>query len=133
MIQPENGGPHSERAGGRMSQSVNEQGVSGKTTDHCSAIGCARPDIVFLQQRPVCPTHFQLICYRQLEELSQNILVCSGNASTRESELDFTEECSKLANFLSHLGTRLPDEDRTRLLTIAFWAGELGRQLQQRV
>ncbi len=114
-----------------MSQSVNEQIAAGKTLDHCSAVGCARPEIACVGRRPVCLTHFQLICYTRLEELSQNILTWSGSGSTRESAFDFIEECSRQATSLSRAEAQLNGEDQMRLLAIAFWAAELGRQAHQ--
>ena len=131
IIQPENSGPRGERPGDILPQSVSQEGAADKATECCSATGCGNSAIVSLQHKLMCLTHFQLMCYARLEELARNMDAWSRDGSAQESALSFLEECCVQATSLSQAETQFANEDRACLLTIAFWAFEIGRELQQ--
>jgi hypothetical protein len=79
----------------------------------------------------MCLEHFITACYEKLEALSKNRHLWSVNGTTPASTSHTIQECAERAGALSQQLPEISNLGRARLLDIALWAAELGRQVRR--
>jgi hypothetical protein len=79
----------------------------------------------------MCLEHFIAACYEKLEALSKNRHLWFVDGTACESMGNILQECVQRAGDLSQQNSVISNLDRARLLDIALWAAELGRQVRR--
>lgn len=91
----------------------------------CSSNSCAQPSAVLVAGRTLCLEHYFEWCYQQLEELEYRIKRRSVGSSEELALRALAEECSNRTLKVSLQYSPLTNQDRSRLLDILLWSGDL--------
>lgn len=102
---------------GKMETSVGKQ--------NCSLERCAQNAAVVLAERRLCLEHYFEWCYRQLEDLESQVRRKSMEAIKDAALRTQIEECSNRTLTVSLQHEPLTNQDRSRLLDILLWTGDL--------
>ena len=91
----------------------------------CSSNSCVQPSAVLVAGRTLCLEHYFEWCYQQLEELEYRIKQRSVGSSEELALRALAEECSNRTLAVSLQYSPLTNQDRSRLLDILLWSGDL--------
>jgi hypothetical protein len=91
----------------------------------CSLNSCLRPTAVVLAGQNLCLEHFFEWCYQRLEELDCKVHRKQLELTHDENLRGLVEECSNRALAVSLQHEPLTNQDRSRLLDILLWCGDL--------
>jgi hypothetical protein len=97
----------------------------------CTTITCAEDGVVMLAGAPLCLEHFFRECYERLEELDPVVRSKTREGAIKDGAPKALEEVVKQVLIVCLQHKNLSNLDRSRLLDILLWAGEL--QLVMRV
>jgi hypothetical protein len=102
---------------GKMETSAAEQ--------NCSLESCAKNAAVVLAERRLCLEHYFEWCYQQLEDLESQVRRKSMEVTKDTALRTQIEECSNRTLTVSLQHEPLTNQDRSRLLDILLWTGDL--------
>ena len=91
----------------------------------CSLKSCAKTVAVVLQERKLCLEHYFEWCYQQLEEMENQVRRRSIDFAQDTTLRAQIEECSNRTLAVSLQHQPLTNLDRSRLLDILLWSGDL--------
>jgi hypothetical protein len=100
-------------------------------TQHCSAEGCERESISFIDGNPFCRSHFIDVCYARLERYEEQRKGHTLAVTDSESLRRFINECSRQADSIEQHANDLDNLERAKLVDIILSASELGRHLRR--
>ncbi|MGA2418699.1 MAG: hypothetical protein ABSG69_01335 [Candidatus Acidiferrum sp.] len=105
----------------------NEAKVFGKT---CAVAGCPDVSAAALENQSLCLDHFILRCYESLSAYDGRRDFARRAQETERAKLrGFLEECSTQALKVCLRSEQLSNLQRSRLLDVLLWAGELSECL----
>ena len=96
----------------------------------CQFGNCAGHVIVILAEGPCCLEHFLQRCYERLDRLEPLVRGHLLETTGRQAAGTLLEECSNRALLVSLRETSLTNHDRSRLLDILLWTGDLQHVLR---
>ena len=91
----------------------------------CSGSACDGAAIISLDQQAYCLKHFLERCYQRLQEVDPRGKQYPSAAASPAAMRAFVEECSRKALDVCMGSEELSNLERSRLLDILLWAGEL--------
>ena len=94
-------------------------------TAQCTTIACAENGVVMLAGMALCMEHFFRECYEKLEKLDPLVRGKSREGAINDGAPKALEEVVKQALIVCLQHKNLSNLDRSRLLDILLWAGEL--------
>jgi len=94
-------------------------------TRKCSLDSCPDPVVTRFAQRELCLHHFLSQCYEDLDRLDARARSSHLNRSGVATLRVFVEECSRCALEVSLQCEHLGNLERSRLLDILLWTGDL--------
>jgi len=94
-------------------------------TAQCTSIGCAEHGVVMLAGATLCLEHFFQGCYERLEVLDPVVRRKTREGAIHEGAPKALEEVVKQVLIVCLQHKNLSNLDRSRLLDILLWAGEL--------
>jgi hypothetical protein len=100
-------------------------------SEHCSAKGCERGGISFIDGNALCRSHFIDVCYTRLERYEELRVAHSLGVTDAESMRRFINECSRQADEIEQHASDLDNLERAKLVDIILSASELGRHLRR--
>ena len=101
--------------------------VIGKT---CAVAGCPDASAAVLENQSLCLDHFILLCYESLAAYDGRRDFARRVQEPDRAQLrGFLEECSTQALSVSLRSEQLSNLQRSRLLDVLLWAGELSECL----
>src|SRR5271155_3386200 len=97
----------------------------------CAVAGCRGAFAAALEGRPLCLDHFFARCYEALESYDGRRDFARGVPEPERTQLrGFLEECSTQALHVCLRGENLDNLQRSRLLDVLLWAGELAESVR---
>ena len=94
-------------------------------TAQCTTITCAEDGVVTLAGMALCMEHFFRECYEKLEKLDPLVRGKTREGAISDGAPKVLEEVVKQALMVCLQHKNLSNLDRSRLLDILLWAGEL--------
>ena len=94
-------------------------------TARCTTIACAENGVAMLAGVALCMEHFFRECYEKLEGLDPSVRGKSREGAINDGVPKALEEVVKQALIVCLQHKNLSNLDRSRLLDILLWAGEL--------
>jgi hypothetical protein len=91
----------------------------------CSLQSCAKGAAVVLRERSLCLEHYFEWCYRRLEELESQVRRKAIDVGKDAELRAHIEDCSNRTLAVSLQHEPLTNQDRSRLLDILLWSGDL--------
>lgn len=91
----------------------------------CGADVCTKNGVVTLAEQALCLEHFFQGCYERLELLDPTVRGKSRESAINEGVPNVLEELVKQVLIVCLRHEKLTNLDRSRLLDILLWAGEL--------
>ena len=105
---------------------VREQGLMNAVgTAQCTTITCAEDGVAMLAGMTLCLEHFFRECYEKLEKLDPLVRGKTREGAINDGAAKVLEEVVKQALIVCLQHKNLSNLDRSRLLDILLWAGEL--------
>jgi hypothetical protein len=95
------------------------------TDRNCSMDSCENPAAASLAQQDLCLDHFLSCCYEHLDRLDPRRDGSGLDSVNLDLTKTFVEECSRKALDVSLQYPNLTNLQRSRLLDVLLWAGEL--------
>jgi hypothetical protein len=92
---------------------------------HCTTEACEETGAVVLAGQPLCLGHFLQGCYERLERFDPVVRGKSRNRAGTEGAPNVLEDLVKQVLIVCLQRENLSNMDRSRLLDILLWAGEL--------
>ena len=92
---------------------------------HCTTETCKKNGVVVLAGQPLCMEHFFQGCYGRLEQFDPIVRGNSRENAINHGALKVLEELVKQVLIVCLQHEKLSNLDRSRLLDILLWAGEL--------
>jgi hypothetical protein len=97
--------------------------TAGKPT--CTSAACSSESAVAFAEHKLCLEHYFVWCYRQLDELERRSRAVQINTAENTQLRAQIEECSNRSLAVSLQHEPLTNHDRSRLLDILLWTGDL--------
>jgi hypothetical protein len=94
-------------------------------TAQCTTITCAEDGVVMMAGMTLCLEHFFRECYEKLEKLDPLVRGKTRESAINDGAPKVLEEVVKQALIVCLQHKNLSNLDRSRLLDILLWAGEL--------
>lgn len=92
---------------------------------HCTTETCGETGVVVLAGEPRCLGHFLQGCYQRLERFDPVVRGKRRNSAGTEGVTNALEDLVKQVLIVCLQRENLSNRDRSRLLDILLWAGEL--------
>jgi hypothetical protein len=92
---------------------------------HCTTDTCGETGVVVLAGEPLCLGHFLQGCYQRLERFDPVVRGKRRNSAGTEGAPNVLEDLVKQVLIVCLQRENLSNRDRSRLLDILLWAGEL--------
>jgi hypothetical protein len=99
--------------------------MNARETAQCTSITCAENGVVMLAGVTLCLEHFFQQCYGRLEGIDPVVRGKTREAAINEDAPKILEELVKQVLIVCLQHQNLSNLDRSRLLDILLWAGEL--------
>jgi len=91
----------------------------------CTSASCRSESAVAFAEHTLCLEHYFAWCYRQLDELERKIRGSQINSGENAALRTQVEDCSNRCLSVSLQHEPLTNQDRSRLLDILLWTGDL--------
>jgi hypothetical protein len=91
----------------------------------CTSASCRSESAVAFAEHKLCLEHYFAWCYRQLDELERKIRGVQINSAENAGLRVQVEDCSNRCLAVSLQHEPLTNQDRSRLLDILLWTGDL--------
>ena len=120
----------SEQVAYRTANALGVHGFTMSIDRSCSLADCAKPSAVTLESYEYCVAHFIRTCYQRLEKSPEKLRKGDQeNEGLAEAQKRSLLEIVDRATALSLTNDDLSNQERSQLLDILLWAGNLIRQV----
>jgi hypothetical protein len=93
--------------------------------ENCTAVGCWRVPIAWLEGHPLCRTHFIESCEAEVGDFQRRLKENRLGEALPEALTRFVDQCLQQADHIEQHSRDLSDVDRGRLLSLILRAAEL--------